>query len=89
MSEPCYEFAEHPGWRSRPAGSGGVTWDGWCSGCGFRIDDEPFDMGRGVGISGNGRRLAKTYQRITLEDGQQFTSDKGKIYCSECVPSIK
>lgn len=82
----CHNFQEHKDWMVKhPLGP--VTWDGWCSSCGFRIEDARFDDGEGVGISGNGRRLAACTSRRII-GGKLFTSNETKIYCSSCVPSI-
>ena len=83
----CFDFQEHPGWRSNPDKAIGVTWDGWCSRCGFRIENARFDIGKGLGISGNGRRLASRVSRLII-DGEIYTSYTSKIYCSDCVPSL-
>lgn len=83
----CFDFQEHPGWRANPDKTIGATRDGWCSRCGFRIENARFDSGKGHGISGNGRRLASCVSRRII-DGVIYTSETSKIYCSACVPSL-
>lgn len=83
----CFDFVEHKDWRTKhPLGP--VTWDGWCSKCGFRIEDAHFDNKKGLGISGNGRRLAKCVTTRVI-NGEVFTSNNPKIYCSFCAPNIE
>lgn len=82
----CYDFSEHPGWREQVDKTGGVTWDAWCSRCDFKIEGARWDNLRGVGISGNGRRLARCEEKLTV-NGKTFVGGH-RIYCSECVPDI-
>lgn len=86
--EQCLEFKEHPNWRANPDKKRGVTWDAWCSRCGFKIEDAPFDNHRGLGISGSGRRLAFVTTKLVV-GGVMFTADERRICCSECVPEAK
>jgi len=81
----CLEFKEHEGWgKKHPTGP--VTFDAWCSKCGFKLEDKQI-MSSPLRIEGNGRRLA--YVETTLMwRGEFFTSEKRKIVCSECYPVI-
>lgn len=85
MSEECPEFKEHPGWRNNPDKTVGVTWDAWCSMCGFKLENKPFASGSA--IEGDGRRLARVAEVIYI-DGKRFVSDEQKIVCSKCCPQI-
>ena len=84
----CYEFSENPDWRKHPDKTRGVTWDGWCSKCGAAFRDLHFDDGKGLGVSHNGVRWAET-TNVKIIDSQEFRATKGRIHCSNCVPSIK
>lgn len=72
-TELCERFTEHPGWRNKHP-TGPVTWDAWCSLCGFKLEDRPYSDGST--INGDGRRLA--FSRIGF--GRY-------IVCSECNPN--
>jgi hypothetical protein len=79
----CLEFEEHPGWRDNP--DGGVTWDGWCSECGFRVENRPFT--EGMAIEGSGRKLGYV-RRVLVDGGEVFVSEERRVVCSECNPRI-
>jgi len=81
----CVNFQEHPNWRNNPDKTGGVTWDAWCSMCGFRLENKPWASG--LAIEGEGRRLAHVV-RVVIIDGERFISSKRKIVCSKCCPVI-
>lgn len=81
----CSEFQEHPGWRNNPDKRVGVTWDAWCSRCGFRLEDKPWANGHA--IEGDGRRLAHVVGVLSL-GGKTFVSQQSKIVCSKCCPAI-
>ena len=83
--EICEGFQEHIGWRNNPDKTIGVTWDGWCSYCGFRLENKSFASG--VTIEGQGRRLAAVVS-VKVIDGETFISNKSKIVCSKCCPII-
>lgn len=87
MTSPCLHFTEHPHWRDNPNLSRGVTFDGWCSRCGFSIQDAKLDDRRGVGITQGGRRIALVSRRVVV-GGVPFTSDTPVALCSECCPQI-
>jgi hypothetical protein len=78
----CLDFIESPHWRTNK--KGGVTWDAWCSKCGFKIENAPFDNGTGTGITGNSRRLSFG-SKIKFLEGEVFVSSTRKIYCSDCL----
>jgi hypothetical protein len=63
----------------------GVTWDAWCSMCGFRLENKPWASG--LAIEGEGRRLAHVVS-VAIIGGKRFTSDTRKIVCSKCCPVI-
>lgn len=79
------DFQEHPGWRNNPDKTIGVTWDAWCSECGFRLENKPW--ANGLAIEGNGRRLAHVVSVLRL-GGETFVSQQCKIVCSVCCPVI-
>lgn len=80
----CFDFQEHKDWISkRPTGP--VTWDAWCSMCGFRLENKP--LASGLAIEGEGRRLACVVS-VVIIGGERFTSNKRKIVCSKCCPVI-
>lgn len=81
----CADFQEHPGWRNNPDKTVGVTWDAWCSMCGFRLENKPWAIG--LAIEGEGRRLAHVVSVASI-GGERFTSNKRKIVCSKCCPVI-
>jgi hypothetical protein len=81
----CTDFREHPGWRNHPDKTGGVTWDAWCSMCGFRLEDKPWASG--LAIEGHGRRLARVVSMVII-GGKRFVLDRRKIVCSKCCPVI-
>ena len=81
----CADFQEHPGWRNNPDKTVGVTWDAWCSMCGFRLENKPWASG--LAIEGEGRRLAHVVS-VAIIGGECFTSNKRKIVCSKCCPVI-
>ncbi len=81
----CADFQEHPGWRNNPDKTTGVTWDAWCSMCGFRLENKPWASG--LTIEGEGRRLAHV-GIVAIIGGERFTSNKRKIVCSKCCPVI-
>jgi hypothetical protein len=81
----CSDFQEHPGWRNNPDKTGGVTWDAWCSKCGFRLENKPWASG--LAIEGEGRRLAPVVS-VAIIGGKRFVSDSRKIVCSKCCPVI-
>lgn len=81
----CADFQEHHGWRNNPDKTVGVTWDAWCSMCGFRLENKPWASG--LAIEGEGRRLAHVGS-VVIIGGERFTSNKRKIVCSKCCPVI-
>lgn len=81
----CGDFQEHPGWRNNPDKTVGVTWDAWCSYCGFKLEDKSFTSG--LAIEGNGRRLAHVVS-VKYIDDEIFVSRSRKIVCSVCCPVI-
>ncbi len=81
----CLDFVEHSGWRNNPDKTGGVTWDAWCSICGFKLENKPWASG--LAIEGNGRKLAHVVS-VTVINGETFISTKRKIVCSKCCPCI-
>ena len=81
----CSDFTEHPGWRSNPDKTAGVTWDAWCSFCGFRAENKPFATG--CSIEADGRRLAHVVSKIRVGD-QILVSERRQIACSKCCPNI-
>ena len=80
----CDDFKEHPGWTMNPSRTG-VTWDAWCSLCGFKLENKPF--GQELYIEGDGRRLSPVVGVMAI-NGEIFRSDKSKIACSVCCPNI-
>lgn len=78
----CNDFIEHVGWRNNPDKTIGVTWDAWCSVCGFKLENKPFASG--MAIEGDGRRLELFTSFLTV-DGIRYVSEKRKIICSECA----
>jgi hypothetical protein len=80
----CADFKEHPGWK-RKHPTGPVTWDAWCSMCGFRLENKPFASG--MAIEGDGRRLARVVS-VVIIGGERFTSKSHKMVCSKCCPVI-
>lgn len=81
------DFVEHAGWKANPDKTVGITWDGECVKCGFRLTNVKFDSGKGLGISGAGRRIAVCGSSFTLK-GEVFTGKNTYLCCSVCVPSI-
>lgn len=79
-------FKENPSWKNRPPGSGGVTWDGECYRCNFKLVDRSFIPGM-VAIEGGGRRLARVFSVIN-HMGENFFGTKEKIVCSICCPNV-
>lgn len=84
---PCYDFLESDEWRSNKDLKIGVTWDAYCSKCGFEIKNQPFDQHEGLGISFGGRRLSQFYCRKIM-NGEAYKSEKSQIICSECIKII-
>lgn len=81
---PCFHFVEHPQWQEkRPTGP--VTWDAWCSRCGFKLEDKPFAKGPPA-IEGDGRKL--TYVTGVLHVGGESFASTRRIVCSQCAPVI-
>lgn len=80
----CSDFQEHKDWKSKHP-TGPVTWDAWCSLCGFRLEDKQW--ANGMAIEGNGRRLAKV-ESVCEIAGQKFRSQRSKVVCSQCCPQI-
>lgn len=77
----CLEFREHPNWQQKhPIGP--VTWDAWCSKCGFQLEDKPW--ADGLVIEGEGRRL-EYFTRVLVVNGETFRSEKRRIICSNCI----
>lgn len=75
----CFQFTEHKDWaRKHPAGP--VTFDGWCSICGFAAVDKP--LLPGTIIQGDGRKLLQVYRTL---DG--FRSTASEIICTDCASS--
>ncbi len=87
MSEICTDFIEHKEWRQKHP-TGPVTWDAWCSSCGFKLEDKPFADGGACAIKGDGRTLARCYSVIEY-GGQTFKSNSEFMYCSKCAPAIE
>jgi len=81
----CFDFTEHPGWRNNPDKTMGVTWDAWCSFCGFRAENRPFATG--CSIEADGRRLAPVVSKIRVGE-QILVSERRQIACSKCCPKI-
>lgn len=79
----CVDFQEHSG--NNIDNTVGVTWDAWCSMCGFRLENKPWASG--LAIEGDGRRLARVVS-VVIIGGERFTSNKHKIICSKCCPAI-
>lgn len=80
----CFNFVEHPHWRQKhPLGP--ITWDGWCSICGFKLENRSW--GSNYSIEGNGRRLAHVKAKLHY-NGESFLSERRMIVCSECCPQI-
>lgn len=82
--ERCFNFKEHPDWQHKHP-TGPVTWDGFCSECGFRLEDRPW--ANGTAIEGGGRRLAFVGDKLTV-GVDVFYSAERYIACSECVPKL-
>jgi hypothetical protein len=80
----CAEFQEHKDWKKKHP-TGPVTWDAWCSLCGFRLEDKQWASG--LAIEGEGRRLAHVVS-VAVIRGEVFKSTKRKIVCSKCCPVI-
>ncbi len=80
----CFDFVEHKGWKQKHP-TGPVTWDAWCSLCGFRLEDKPWASG--LAIEGDGRRLAHVVSVLRI-GGEAFVSRQRKIVCSKCCPVI-
>lgn len=85
MRVECLDFVENKDWRKNHP-TGPVTWDAWCSICGFKLEDKPFASG--MSIEGEGRKLAFVSQRRVI-DGEIFESKKRWMVCSVCCPNIK
>ena len=80
----CEDFIEHEHWRAKHP-TGPVTWDAWCSECGFKLEDRQWASGHA--IEGNGRRLERVRPVIYVGD-ERFVSDKRRVGCSQCYPQI-
>lgn len=80
----CNGFTEHPNWRAKHP-TGPVTWDAWCSLCGFRLEDRQWASG--LAIEGDGRRLGKV-RRVVELPGETLKSDRIMVVCSTCCPQI-
>lgn len=81
----CKDFIEHAGWRAHPDKSRGVTWDAFCSKCGFELADKPF--ANGLTIQGDGRTLGFV-EPVIIRDGRIYRSNDRYIVCSVCCPQI-
>lgn len=73
----CVAFKEHKDWlQKHPLGP--VTFDGWCSICGFPATDSP--LLPGTIMQGDGRKLLQVYRTAG-----EFRSATTQIVCSECA----
>lgn len=83
----CEDFQEHPNWRHNQDKRVGVTWDAWCSFCGFKLENKPFVKGGFYGIEGIGRKLGHIIETRIIDE-ERFYSNKRKIACSICCPVL-
>lgn len=84
LPHPCYNFVEHKGWQEKHP-TGPVTWDAWCSYCGFKLEDKSWAKGS-LAIEGDGRRLA--FVTRTLQIGNENFTSPRVVVCSKCAPVI-
>lgn len=76
----CFAFHEHKDWRAKhPLGP--VTFDGWCSICGFAATDKPILPG--TIMQGDGRKLLQVYRTVG-----EMRSTTTQIICSDCAAPL-